>query len=125
MCEPWTINVPFASVRFSFVDFRYLCCTVTNSQPPHQKRILARCLHCGAIASRSWYYEHEDTEGFQTGPHLVESFLARKQHYVDDIMTEIELRYDLRKLFRGGVANPSQRHESGEGDGLWRLVATK
>ena len=99
MQDRWSLEVIDSTDYFSFVDQGYLKCVVTNTQQPSEQCVLAFCLHCKALKSRSWFYKHKDAEGFHSSPEWARIVEERRQHFIEDIRTEVELMDEWGSFF--------------------------
>ena len=58
-------------------------------------------LHCRLLRSVSWFNHHKRKACFEQSPRSVALFLAKFDHYVRDIETEVELLHETGRLFFG------------------------
>ena len=76
-------------------------CVVKSTSSPYSQRQFAFCLHCRQLKSVSWFYEHKRKVRFEPSSGTVSIFHAMFKNYVKDIETEIELLYEMGRLFVG------------------------
>ena len=109
MSGSWKVDIPNCTLTFSYVTRGYVKCVVSSNTPPFQQRVFAFCMRCKDLGCVAWFYSHQDAQRFRSTGEMEDEFHARRQHFFEDIKSDVELLEESGTLFRQRTARPRHR----------------